>query len=462
MEAKLLKRKTPQNWKNSGITGPKIILLLALLVPATISPLSAQDRDIPKVEDFTGSLTLTGTGGGLLKLELPEPVYQGVTRPDWGDIRVFDADGLLVPFMIRPAPGSVVEPPPEEVPVFPWERENSLPVGTDIVINAEGAVLDIKSRSPGPSVGSAWLLDISGLSRRPSLLHVVMGSGEDYYNTTARLYSSTDLARWREFEKTQTLARFGDNATGRDTLELPVGDNRYLLLRFDRPNLPSPNITALFERLELPPETREKNIHGEWQSEDRHVVRFFTGGFYPLRMMNFPLSRTDSIEALVKNRFAVEDEWSFVARTRLFRIAGGAKELQNEALDINSRAPWWELEALGDIAFSSMPGCTIRWAVYELIFLGRGTGPWTLAWGSDIYGPQETVLELPELSGGMVPSIGNALPLGDARYRERPAKLLPARDWGRFILWGSLIFATVLLSALALYIAISTKKDNSG
>jgi hypothetical protein len=80
----------------------------------------------------------------------------------------------------------------------------------------------------------------------------------------------------------------------------------------------------------------------------------------------------------VKNRFTPEEDWSVIARTTLFRISSGTGETRtSEALAIDGSAPYWELEAAGDLAFSSLPGCTIRWAVYELVFLGRGAGPWT-------------------------------------------------------------------------------------
>ncbi|MDR2185548.1 MAG: DUF3999 domain-containing protein [Treponema sp.] len=460
--------------------GPAVFSsLLPLFLLGLAGALSGQEAKVPEPEDFAGSLVLTGTPGGLLGFEIPEAVYQGIERPDMGDIRVFDEAGNVVPFVIRRVPGSVFIPPPEEVPFFRWEQEDdtALPASTDIMFSTDGTVLNIKSRGLPSSAASAYLLDLSGLSHTPSMLNIVPGKEEKAYHTGVQIYSSSDLARWRKFEKRQTLAWFGGGTADRNSLELPQGDKRYLLLKFDRPpadrltpegsspDIRPRKITAVFDAVEIPPAVREKTIAGTWQGKDKRIAGYALGGFYPLTAIDFPLSQADSIEVNVKNKFAPEDEWSFVARTNLFRISTGTGEIRvSEALDIHSSAPFWELEAAGDVAFSAPPDCTIRWAVYELVFLGRGAGPWTLAWGSGDCRPQtEGDLKLPEIAGETGgPEIENARPLGEPLYRPRP-RAAGSRfgvNWGQFILWTILILAVLFLSGLALYIARSMKKEH--
>ncbi|MDR2021379.1 MAG: DUF3999 domain-containing protein [Treponema sp.] len=443
------------NKKNSAL-----FPLLLSMVPV----LAGQEAGVPRLEDFAGSLVVTGTPGALLGLEIPEAVYQGIERPDMGDIRVFDKAGQAVPFAIRRAPGITVSPPPEEVPFFRWEQENdgALPGGTDITINAEGTVLNIKGRGLPVSAAAAWLLDLSGLSYTPAALRITLGKEGEFYNATVRIYASADLARWREFEKRQTLAWFG-GAAGRETLELPAGNNRYLLLKFDKPDLPPRNITAVFEPVEIPPITREKTIAGTWRGTGKRIARYAAGGFYPLTAIGFPLPEADSIEVRVKNKYTPEEDWSVVTRTTLFRISGGGETRTSEALDIDGSAPYWELEAAGDVAFSSLPDCTIRWAVYELVFLGRGAGPWTVAWGNGDCGLRGAGdLQRAVFTGGTgAPEIETARPLGGPAYRPRSRTAKPrfGGNWGQFILWTILILAVVFLSGLALYTAKSMKKE---
>jgi hypothetical protein len=422
-----------------------------------------QDREEkpPRLEDFAGSLALSGREDSLLRIEVPEELYQGIERPDMADVRIFDAQGFTVPFTIRPAPPLTVEIPPAELPFFPWAEEqgNPFPGTTDIVIDTEGAVLNIKSRGKGPSAAEAYLLDLSGLAAEPEALNISLGKEGELYNTTATLYSSVDLVRWVEFEKKQTLAYFG-GGIGREVLELPPGENRCLLLKFGRPGLLPRRISAVFGKREIPPAPREKTIAGSWTGEDRRIARYSTGGFYPLISIGFPLPRSDSFEALVKYRFGGEEEWRTAARTTLFRVNDGTGGiLENRALEIGYSAPYWELESPG--AMAVLPDCRIRWAVYDLVFLGRGPGPWTLAWGNGDYGPPGGLSLPPDLRMDD-PAIENAQALGNPVYRPRAPAGTPATvDWGRFILWGILILAAMVLSGLAFYIAKSMEKERS-
>jgi hypothetical protein len=372
------------------------------------------------------------------------------------DVRVFDAQGLPVPFSIRPVPPRMAEVPPADLSFFPWaeEQEDSFPGATDIVIDTEGAVLSIKSRGKGPGGIRAWLLDLSGLSPRPRALSISLGEEGELYNTTAQIYSSADLARWESFGKPQALAYFG--GAGRETLELPPGENRYLLLRLDKPGLPPRKISALFGEREIPPAPREKVIAGSWLGEGRRIARYNTGGFYPIRALGFSLPQADSFEALVKYRYREEEEWRVAARASLFRVSSGAGGiLESGALEIGISAPYWELEAPG--AMAALPGLKISWAVYELIFLGRGRGPWTLAWGSG-HGPPEEFSLPPGISAD---AIEDARALGSPVYQAGGRRTPRDRDWGSYILWGILILAALILSGLALYIAKSMEKERT-
>jgi hypothetical protein len=374
------------------------------------------------------------------------------------DIRVFDAGGFPVPFMIRPVPGRIVEPPPVELPFFPWtEPGAAFPEGADIVIDARGTVLSIKNQGPGPAeAAAAYLLDLSALPSDPSMLNVSLGAEGDIYNAAARIYASADLSRWEELGRPQTLACFGAGGAGRETLELPPGaGRRYLLLKLDRPGLSPRRIRAVFDKFEIPAPPGEKTIDGTW-GEDRRSVRYDTGGFYPLRLIDFPLPRPDSVEVLVKYRFTAEEDWREAQRTILFRVNDGSGgTLSGGALETGVSAPLWELEAAGP--FPSIPGCTIRWTPQELVFLGRGPGPWTLAWGNGDYDSPGG------FPGSLGPNledagIGEARPLGPPRYEARPPP--PARkNWEPFILWGVLVIAVLVLSAMAFYIAASMRKE---
>ena len=418
-------------------------------------PLLADDP-VPKPEDFAGALTLEGPGGGLLKIEIPEAVYRGLRRPDRGDIRVFDSQGVMVPFAVRPAPGMIEVPPPVEIPFFLWNEEPGrvLPAGTDIEIDTAGTVLRIKNQNSSARTQPVYLLDLSALDYTPVELQLEIEE-EQFFNTAVFLFSSTDLNGWKEFARRQTIAWYGDSGASRTSVELPVEKFRYLLLRFDRGELKPSRIFAHFNEVEVPPPAKETLINGQLNS-DKRIMEFNTGGFFPMDSINFKLGENDSIDVRVKNKFAASGEWNIVSNVTLYRLNSATGDfLYNRPLKTGSSAPLWSIEAQGGFVFSSSVECQLFWTVYELVFLGRGEGPWTLAYGNADFGPITGGLRLdeyPDESG-----IAQAGIAGQPRYRPREEH--KSRGWGQWVLWSILILAVLILLTLAFFTVKSMKKE---
>jgi hypothetical protein len=195
------------------------------------------------------------------------------------------------------------------------------------------------------------------------------------------------------------------------------------------------------------------------RSNDGKTVEYNTGGFYPLSALDFRLPDADSIEVNIRYKFSSDEDWRFLSRKTLFRLNAGknGELLQNEPMAeaAGITAPFWQLEASDDHSFSLIPDCYFTWAVHELIFLGRGKGPWTLAYGNEAYGPGDTLLRLEDFSA-LSPEIEKAVPAGEGRYQRRAGTAkAPEHDWGQFLLWTILILSVILLSSLAFYIAKS-------
>jgi hypothetical protein len=168
----------------------------------------------------------------------------------------------------------------------------------------------------------------------------------------------------------------------------------------------------------------------------------------------------DSIEVRVRNRMAAADDWNEAAALTLFRLGGGNGEiLYNKALETRSAAPFWEIEAQGEAVFSSIPDCRLSWTAHELVFLGRGAEPWTLACGNRNWGrPASGELRLEEYPAA--PEIAEARITGESRFRSREAERA-GRDWGPWLLWAILIAAVCVLLTLVFFTAKSMAKEKS-
>jgi hypothetical protein len=421
------------------------------------------DDPPPKPEDFAGAYELTGQKGGLLRLELPVEVFLGSERPDLGDLRIFNASGALVPYIIRIPPGQMVQPEPREIPFFVWKQgnEKTPPANTDIEINTSGGVVQIRNQSSGGDSSPVYLADLSALEQLPSELVIEADHGGNYFNTPVSLRYSADLSHWTAFDKKQILAFYGSAGANRDTLELPAafagGENfRYLLLGMNKGAPPPVRMEARFDPSPVPAGIREKSIAGE-KSGDGKTIGYNTGGFYPLFEADFVLSGADSLQVEISSRYWEDEDWNRLGRETVYRFASAAGETQkNKAFPVSSSAPYWQLQALGERAFNEAPELVIRWKMRELVFLAQGEGPWTLAYGNAGCAPPEEG-ELPQLGDGdegLLP----ALPTGLGRYEERKrGRIQEDHAYGVWLLWAVLILAAALLSALAFFIARSMK-----
>ncbi|MDR1900568.1 MAG: DUF3999 domain-containing protein [Treponema sp.] len=434
---------------------PWIILFFC----AALAPCETEgEKREPRPEDFAGALEYTGAGGSLLALEIPGVVYRGLERPDMGDIRVFDAEGLPVPFLIRPAPGIVVTPESEDIPFFVWQegKDRALPEGTDIEIDTSGAVVRIRGQSAAaPRGGRDYLLDLSGLSYKPDSLDLSLGRKDEFFNTPVRVYSSDDLSRWRAHEKRQVLAWYGEGGVSRSLVDPGEEKNRYLLLKFESRDPAPERITARFAALTLPALAQEGGIEGTL-SADRRIALYDTGAFYPLAGIEWRLPEPDSVDVIIRNRFFEWEEWSYRGKQRLYRyrLEGGG-ERKNDPFETAEGAPLWQLEAAGDIPFGQAPVCYLSREVHELVFLARGRGPWTLAYGGREYGPPSGTGLAADTAGA---ETARALPTGAARYEKRePPPPEPERQWGRWALWAILILSVLVLSLLAFTLARSMR-----
>jgi len=429
------------------------ILINAIIIFSLPITLYAQGELKPG--DFDGAFVLSGKEGSLLVFEIPPEVYQGLRQGNLGDIRIFDSSERPVSFSIREKPGITFTPDPEEVPFFIWDggKENEFPAYSDIEINTAGGVVRIKNQGQASDSSSIYLLDFSFLEYSPSTLWIEPATDMGNFNTAITINYSLDLASWHLFDKKQVLASF--NGKFQNSLELPKTENfRYILVGFERGNILPLSMKAFFGEVEKAWDFHEIYIQGEI-SKDKRKANYNTGSFIPIETIDFLLSDADSIQVLVKNRLNENDEWVIRAKGNLFRFNTSSGTEKNAPFNINSHAPYWELETAGDLLFSSAPECLIRVKPREIIFPGRGEGPWTFAYGNAECGPPG---KADLLSLGGREELEPAFFTGEKRYER---SLLPSQKEGSrkaYMLWAFLGAAVIVLSILAFSIAKSMKK----
>ncbi|MDR2767656.1 MAG: DUF3999 domain-containing protein, partial [Treponema sp.] len=214
---------------------------------------------------------------------------------------------------------------------------------------------------------------------------------------------------------------------------------------------PVHSAAARFDPVEVPAAPRETSFTGI-KSAGGKTVRYHTEGRFPVKKLLFSLAEPDSIRFTIKSRNSEEEDWSVIGESVVYRIeAPGEAPFVNGPVEVRGRGPWWEIEALGEQVFTEAPRMALLWEAREIVFLARGAGPWTLAYGSGGYGPSE-----PSLNIRNGAEIFPAVP-GPARYAKPETEKVETERWRQIVLWGVLGLAAAVLCGLAVYIIKSTK-----
>jgi hypothetical protein len=434
-------------------------LFCALIAAADSEP--GTSPGLPSVDDFAGKIEVTGNPGSLLSFEIPEDVYRGLERSDMGDIRIYDSGGNPAPFLLRGPKGTITVPPEKNVPILIWNEAAGrfAPSSPDVEINVSGTAISIYPSAGELPAGRAasgglYLADLSGLDGDPSKL-VLDFEGDEFFNARLSIRKSDDLARWEAYGRTQTAAFYNNPGTDRNEFDIPRA--RYLLLEFDGVIPPVNSAAVRFDPVETPAALRETSFAGT-KSAGGKTVRYRTGGRFPVRKLLFSLARPDSIRFTIRNRNDEEEGWNVAGESVVYRIeAPGEAPFVNGPVDVRGRGPYWEIEALGEQLFAEVPRMALLWEAREIVFLARGDGPWTLAYGSGVYGPPESSLSAEDGTETFPAALGRrsyaAPAAGEKAGTER---------WRQIVLWGILVFAAAVLCGLAVYIIKSAKNGETG
>jgi hypothetical protein len=489
--------------------GPALILALVLALalaadgayPASLSEQRAERRaerraaranaktpvaETPlTAETFNYRMVLDGPAGAALSFTLPDAVYKGLELETFQDLCVFDAEGTPVPFQLRAQQGASQRLKVEkELPFFLWQPEKQgtgTPGSLDVEINAGGGIVHVKSRTGEPEQSGpvSYLVDLqaffdatqapvsregqafSAADLRERTLRVLLG-GDEAVMIPVTMKTSADLDSWTSIGKAQMLVRAkqGDVILQRDVLALPESARRYLLLRFSDSSVSVSSLSAAATFDKTTREIRESIVPGTL-SENKREVAYTLPGRFPLAAVGFDLPQADMMAVRLTGADDPARPYSPYASGFIYRLEKDGATVVSEAFPVTESRRYWKLQAVGDIPFASAPGMRVYWQARELLFLARGKGPWTLA-----FGRQTAVqsLALPQLAlSDVLPAREIAAPPANVGTVAPPANagtVAPevkgeGREW---LLWAVLVLTVVFLSGVTVWLVRSMKK----
>ena len=421
--------------------------------------------------DFAVRQPLMTTGEhAFLRVELPDSVYEGAVRPDLGDLRVFNGDGAIVPFAFvpRPAPASVAGPR-RELAFFPLSVDTTLPQAADFSIKLRrdpgGTTVDVRARDGTPVAGSrivGYLID-AGADEKPLVGLQLQVHDASSVNARLRVDASDDLEHWRSIVASAPLLslEFNGRRLARNRVEFAPQAARYLRLTW---------ITALSPVLAsvqgevgdvlVEPPRRTRTVEGVADPTEANAYVFRLGAAVPVDRITLALPEINTVAPITwEGRLRAEDPWRLIGASVVYRVRQEEGEAQSAEFPI-VRVPLRFIRARIDPNSGGVgraaPALVASWIPQEIVFAARGNGPFELAYGSRRALP--ATLAIGTLVPGYVPgkplpgNVATAIPAGSPSAMNAAALREPL-DLKRWMLWGSLVAAALLLLYMALRLA---------
>jgi hypothetical protein len=418
--------------------------------------------------DFArGAEIRTAGTGSLFRVLLPNDVYDTSTRSDLADLRVLNAAGEPVPHTLRevPRPG-VREADWRAVPSFPMtEMQSGSAARTHVRVGADGAVLEVtKDRSPGRAT-TAYLIDASAIDEPVARMALTWEAAPGAaFLVPVTVAASNDLSNWRTVVSTAALAQLQrDSYTlTQNEIELATAGERSKYFRLSWPKELSA-VTLTSVRVRPPSSIVEREIRWRTLSAERvepaTTAHYRTRAYLPIEYVNveFP-DATDAASVTVRSRPDPSAAWVPRHSGLFFTLQGttGVIDSADARIDV-TRERFWSVETSREGGWKSnrAPRLKVGWHPHELLFVARGAGPYTLAYGSGRVGPADAPVDqlLATLDSNVRATQVRDATLGVPQTLGGDDALKPARTpipWKRVVLWGVLI---VVVGALALMAA---------
>jgi len=462
--------------------------LAALVVTAAsaqATPTGKSERIADFVDSFAFRAPLTVQGEGpWYRLPLPLALRWQSAHADLRDLRVFNAEGESLAYgFVQARPLQMREVHEQAVKWFPLRGPadaGSKQPGISVQRSGDGTLIQVLPDQAMPAdktVLRGWLLDTSGISAPLQKLALDWKGGAEGFQRF-RIEASDDLQQWRSVGDGQ-IARlaFGGEQIERREIELPGTRARYLRLTWESPReaptltqavLTSTSNNELVPPLDWSDMIQAKRDGDEYQvSLPRSTVleRVRVSVYQPNIIAPVSLSMLDQAAVSSNTRRDArrsQPSWGPIANGVLYRLVQDGNEIRNDELELPA-VPVKDLKLRVDARGGGL-GDAVSFRVasraMEVVFLARGTPPYTLAMGRE--NAEATQLPLSVLVPGYQPDrlikMGTAQASAPLAPVTRTPAPLVSHTWKKIGLWAVLLLGVGLLGLMAMSLLKTQRK----
>ncbi len=443
-------------------------LLLLMGLPGLCTALTENDFAYMADVDIEG-------GKPFYELEIPAIVYEDISRPDLGDLRVLNAGGQVVPHGLRmAAPEMTRRTETRDVPFFPLYQQAGKHIDDlhiNIQRNSDGEVIDIRSSPEHKEADRlvGYLLDMRQWKQAIDQIKLSWKlSDEVTFIHKLSISTSRDLTRWHLIASGKPLVNlsFQGHQLKEDSIRLSTGSTNYLRLLFEdhKPGLEITGVQVLNTRSSQQQIRNWQQVGVEAGSAPGEYAfsQPMKSRVHELRVQLPENNTVVRVQAL--SRASKEQNWQYRGSALLYRLDANGVRVEKKAVHVTaSRDPYWiiRVDQQGGGLGSGLPAVELSWQPQNLVFVARGQPPYRVVWGSARVKPVSTSASQILVAGGtaeLAGSAGNSTLLGQARWVPGSVRavnqqvLEPEREqinWRQWILWSVLILAALVLIVMA-------------
>lgn len=418
-------------------------------------------------------LQLSRADAGAYRVPLDASVYTAAHWPDLRDVRVVDADGVLVASAVQAAaelgatPAQRVELPWFVVPASPATASGDLSVVVQRGADGRLSIRNALGAGAGDGADPVWLVDLGAQAPQLRALRVEWADPAATVDVGYRLEASSDLRSWQVIDPQVRLLQSSNQGRvlRQDRIALATSQRYLRLVPLQRHGAPA--LRRLLGELGTRAEA------GDWQWQDlradaagdpRKGFIYTLRGRFPVQRIDVAMPANTTATWQLASREApagkdpARDGWRVHAgrwNTWSLSEAGQLQRSPPLSLDSTVMDRQWRLLAQG-AAVSEAPVLRLGYRPGSVVFLAQGKPPYALVAGSAAEvaasAPLAPLLAgLRERHGPQWQPAAAALGQGTERTGEsayQPA--VPPRDWKRALLWVVLVVGALVVAGFAL------------
>jgi hypothetical protein len=439
-----------------------------LCIPALLLLSSAVQAQVMSPRDFAyAQIAIPEHDAAAYRFPLPLAVYQNTFSEDLADLRVFNAEGIVVAFSLsRPAAQSGTHEAPITLPLFPLHAGARILIdGVHLTISSAGSAVNLQTQNGTSTNGVVrqYLLDARDLDATLSALQLGWSDAASEYTGRLSVEVSDDLAAWRSLVAAAPIANL--HANGQTLLanrvELMPTKAKFWRLSWigPAPNFELTSILAEPASSPAEPARQSMDVIGVTDPKNPQEYTFDLNAHPPASRLNVLLPDPNSvIDVELSSRSTANAPWRVVTRSGFYRIKTPDAEQQNVSLEVSPDSDrYWRARIVS--AGNSPQGplrLHVEWIPTEVTFLAQGHAPFLLAYGNaSAHRAEADLSHLPSTLEIAPATLGPSQVSGGAtRLIAQPAPFPRMR----IVLWSVLLLAVVVLSWMAY--RISKETDN--